>query len=181
MTRPASPAPDKHRLEASMASDTTVLLLRRFRAPPALVFEAFTEPALIRRWMLGPDGWEMPVCTVDLRPGGEYHHTWRKEGEPDLVLVGTFVEVEPPRRTVAREEFKMPWSPGSTLVTTEFEPDASDGATGVGADAADGTLVRMTIEFPNLEARDAALATGMTKGMETGYQRLDEILADRTA
>lgn len=154
-------------LELSMLSDTAVHLLRRFDAPVELVFEAFTEPELLRRWQFGPDGWSMPLCTVDLRPGGEYHHTWSKEGEPDLVLVGTFVEVEPPRRLVAREEFKMPWSPGATLVTTAFEREAG------------GTLVRMTIEFPSIEARDAALDTGMTGGMEIGYQRLDAILAER--
>lgn len=154
-------------LELFSLSETTVQLLRHFDAPPELVFEAFTAPDLIRRWQFGPDGWSMPVCTVDLRPGGEYRHTWRKDGESDLVLVGIFEAVEPPRRLVAREEFRMPWSPGANLVTTEFDDDES------------GTLVRMTIEFPSLEARDSMLTTGMADGMETGYRRLDAILSER--
>lgn len=153
-------------LELSTPSATEVLILRRFDAPRHLVFEAFTSAELIPLWMLGPEGWSMPVCEVDLRPGGGYRHVWRKDGEPDLALTGTFVDVQPPERTVARERFDDDWTQGETLVTTEFEAQ-EDG----------GTLVRLTVEYASPEARDAAARSGMAVGMEAGYARLDQLLA----
>lgn len=164
--RPVGPA--ARPLQLRLSGATEILILRRFDAARELVFEAFTDAGLIRRWMLGPGGWTMPVCEVDLRPGGTYRHVWRKEGESDLAVTGTYVEVEPPRRTVARERFSEDWTQGETTVTTEFEAQP-DG----------GTLLRMTIEFASPEARDAAARTGMAQGMEAGYARLDELLAER--
>ncbi len=154
-------------LQLELVGATEILILRRFAAARELVFEAFTDAELLTRWMLGPGGWTMPVCEVDLRPGGGYRHVWRKEGERDLAVSGTYVEVEPPRRIVARERFNDDWTQGETIVTTEFEAEP-DG----------GTLVRLTIEFASPEARDAAARTGMAEGMEAGYARLDEMLAE---
>ncbi len=150
------------------SGETDVVILRRFDAPRELVFEAFTSAELVPQWMLGPEGWTMPVCEIDLRPGGGYRHVWRKEGEPDLALSGTFVEVQPPERTVARERFNDDWTQGETLITTEFEAQ-EDG----------GTLMRMTVAFASREAREAATRTGMAVGMEAGYSRLDDLLSER--
>lgn len=165
MTRPAV-APRPLTLEPS--GETDVVILRRFDAPRDLVFEAFTDEELIPKWMLGPEGWTMPLCEVDLRPGGGYQHVWRKEGEPDLVLNATFDEVHPPERLVSRERFGDDWTQGETVVTTEFEAQ-EDG----------GTLIRMTVRFSSRDARDAATRTGMATGMEAGYERLDGVLATR--
>ena len=155
-------------LTLAPSGDTDVVIMRRFDAPRELVFEAFTSAELVPQWMLGPEGWTMPVCEVDLRPGGGYRHVWRKEGEPDLALTGTFVEVQPPERMVSRERFNDDWTQGETLITTEFEA-LEDG----------GTLMRMTVSFSSSEARDAATRTGMAVGMEAGYTRLDDLFARR--
>ncbi|MBX3143271.1 MAG: SRPBCC domain-containing protein [Trueperaceae bacterium] len=155
-------------LELSLVGDKEILILRRFAAARELVFEAFTSAEMIARWMLGPGGWTMPICEVDLRPGGAYRHVWRKDGERDLAVSGTYVEVEAPRRIVARERFSDDWTQGDTLITTEFESE-QDG----------GTLVRMTIEYSSAEARDAASRTGMADGMEAGYVNLDVLFAGR--
>lgn len=160
--------PVPRRLELSTEGDKSVVIVRRFDAPRELVFEAFTDSALIPRWMLGPEGWTMPECEVDLRPGGGYRHVWRKHGVPDMELQGAFDEVQPPERLVARERFGDDWTQGETQVTTEFAAE-EDG----------GTLVRITVEFASREARGAATRTGMAEGMEAGYARLDRLLAER--
>lgn len=146
-------------------TDTSLVVTRRFKAPPPLVFEAFTTPALLRRWMIGPDGWVMSVCEVDLRVGGTFRYVWSKPGVPDMGMGGTFVEIDRPRRIVHREIFDVDWTGGETTVTSEFTADGG------------GTVMRLTVQYATREGRDGALATGMTSGMEMGYARLDEILA----
>lgn len=158
----AGPAP----LELTTPSPTHVRVRRAFAAPRELVFEAYTTPELIGQWLLGPDGWTMPVCEVDLRPGGGYRYVWRKEGEGELALTGRFEEVAPPERIVSRESYADDWTGGETHVVTEFEAQ-EDG----------GTLVRMTIEYASPASREASLRTGMAEGMEAGYSRLEAVLA----
>jgi len=155
-------------LELTTPTPTQVLITRALAVPRELVFEAYTTPDLIRRWLLGPEGWTMPECDVDLRPGGGYRYVWRKAGVPDMVLTGRFEAVEPPERLVAREAFDDDWTGGETLVVTEFAAQ-EDG----------GTLVRTTVEYASPAAREAALRTGMTDGMEAGYRRLEALLAGR--
>ncbi len=155
-------------LELTTPTPTQVRVVRALAAPRELVFEAYTTPDLIKRWLLGPEGWTMPVCEVDLRPGGGYRYVWRKEGEGELALTGRFEEVEPPERIVSRESYAEDWTGGETLIVTEFEAQ-EDG----------GTLVRMTIEYSSPEAREAAVRTGMVEGMEVGFRRLEEALAGR--
>lgn len=152
-------------LTVDQPTDTSLVFTRRFKAPPALVFEALTTPALLRRWMTGPDGWAMSVCDVDLRVGGRFRYVLSKAGTPDMGLGGTFVEVDRPHRIVHRELFDQDWTGGETLVTTELRADAG------------GTVMTLTVEYSSREARDGALAVGMTTGMEMSYANLDEVLA----
>ncbi len=60
--------------ELTTPSEVEIQITRVFDAPRALVWEALTMPEHLRRWMLGPEGWEMAVCELDLRPGGGWHH-----------------------------------------------------------------------------------------------------------
>src|SRR5690606_982077 len=146
-------------------SELEVEISREFAAPRELVFQAFSDPGLIKQWMLGPGDWTMPVCEVDLRAGGGYRHVWRKPGVPDMGLTGTFVEVTPPERLVATEVFDEDWTGGPTTVTTTFD------------DRAGTTVVTTLVRYASEAARDGALRTGMADGMEAGYQRLDDVLA----
>ncbi|HZJ08937.1 MAG TPA: SRPBCC family protein [Trueperaceae bacterium] len=152
-------------IQVSQPSDLEVEITRSFTAPRELVFAAFTEPELIKQWMLGPGDWSMPVCEVDLRAGGGYRHVWRKPGVPDMGLTGKFLEVTQPERLVATEEFDQDWTGGATTVTTTFD------------DRAGTTVVTTRVKYASEEARDAAVRSGMADGMEAGYRRLDDVLS----
>ena len=156
----------------ALPNDRDVVVTRAFNAPRALVYDAYTKPELVKRWLLGPPGWTMPVCEMDVRVGGSYRWRWRsqKDGK-EFGFSGTFREVEPNVRLVHTESF----DPGSTgehmgdsasLVTLTL---VGDGAI---------TTVTNLIDFGTKANRDAALATGMTDGMEQSYQLLDRLVAE---
>src|SRR4029079_14948041 len=92
-------------LHITTPSDREIAMTRVFDAPRARVFDTFTKPELVRRWLTGPDGWAFAVCDIDLRAGGKYRYVWRKAGVPDMGMGGEFREVVPPERYVATEQF----------------------------------------------------------------------------
>ena len=149
----------------STPSNNEIQVTRQFGAPRQLVFDAFTKPALVRRWLLGPPGWSMPVCDIDLKAGGTYRYVWRKAGENDMGMGGTFREIVAPERIVVTEKFDKSWYPGEAVVTTVFVADG------------DVTTVTITIRYESQEARDTARRSGMDRGMAAGYDRLDELLS----
>ena len=153
----------------TLPNDRDVVVVRAFNAPRALVFDAWTIPKLVQRWMLGPPGWTMPVCEMDVRPGGKFNWRWRSEKDgSEFGFTGEFREVVRPSRIVHVERFDpgdMGGEMGEALVTSELTEKA-----GV-------TTFTTTIRYASKEVRDAALKTGMTDGMELSYQKLDELLA----
>lgn len=156
--------------EVTMPSETEVAVTRSFDAPVELVWKAFTEPELVRRWMLGPPGWTMPVCEMDFRVGGAFRWQWRSdEGNQEFGFVGEFQLIEPNAKIVHTERFQSGNVGVSmareTLVTVTFRE-----ANGI-------TTVVTSIAYSFKEDRDAALSTGMTDGMEMSYRLLDEVLA----
>ena len=148
----------------SRPSERELCVTRVFRAPRALVFETFTKPEWLARWMIGPEGWSMSVCEVDLRPGGRFRYVWTKAGGKEMGMGGTFVEVTPPSRLVHVEVFDQDWTGGETTVTTDLTE--ADGV----------TTMSMTVAYSSMAARDGALGSGMTTGMEMSYARLDALL-----
>jgi uncharacterized protein YndB with AHSA1/START domain len=150
--------------KVSTPTDYEIQVTRDFHAPRQLVFDAFTKPELVRRWLLGPPGWTMPVCEIDLKVGGAYRYVWRKEGVNEMGLGGTFREIVPPERLVATERFDESWYPGDALDTTAF------------VEKGDKTKVTITILSESKEARDTARRSGMEHGMAAGYNRLEEQL-----
>ena len=154
---------------ASTPSDTQVAVTRSFDASVDLVWNSFTKPERVKRWMLGPPGWTMPVCEMDFRVGGKYQWRWRNDEEGnEFGFVGEFREIETPTKIVHTENYQPGNVGGSmgneTIVTLSFQETG-----GV-------TTVVTSIQYSSTEDRDAALASGMTDGMEMGYKRLDEIL-----
>ncbi len=149
-------------LEVEERGETELVFTRMFRASPERLFEAHTDPAIIRTWMLGPEGWTMPECESDPRPGGRIRFTWAKPGQESFSLNGTYLELDPPRRIVHREEWDAPGMV-PTVVTTEFEAEG------------EGTRMTMVVAYASAEARVAALATGMVSGMVETYDRLDRM------
>ena len=158
--------------QVTLPSDREVKVARSFKAPKALVYRAYTEPALVRRWMLGPPGWSMPVCEMDVRVGGRYRWRWRSDEDgSEFGFAGVFREIEPAAKIVHTEAF----DPGS--VGGEYP--GNDAIVIVTFVEADGiTTVTTLIDFGSKEARDGAVATGMTDGMEQSYQLLDGLLRE---
>jgi uncharacterized protein YndB with AHSA1/START domain len=148
----------------TMPSDRTVRAVREFDAPRDLIWRAHTEPEHVKNWMLGPDGWTMPVCEIDLRPGGRWHWRWRNEktGE-EFGMTGEYREVRRPERLVNTESWGDDWP--ESVSTAEF------------AEANGKTTLTVTAEWPSKEARDRAIATGMNEGWGKSYDRLEEMLA----
>jgi len=141
-----------------------VVVTRRFAAPPEAVFRAHMEPELIKKWVLGPDGWTMPVCINDARPGGKIRYEWSDGAGNGFYLTGEFIEIEAPNRIVHVERMHLPDPTPDNHIETRFEPDGT------------GTLMTMRMTLPDSETRAAMLATGMADGMETSYQRLETIV-----
>jgi uncharacterized protein YndB with AHSA1/START domain len=162
-----------------LPSEREVKVTRSFKAPKTLVYRAYTEPQLVRRWLLGPPGWSMPVCEMDVRVGGAYRWRWRSDTDAkEFGFFGTFREVVPASRLVHTEAY----DPG-TVGGGYPEQDAGEGAivTVSFTEEAGYTTVTSLIDFGSKEARDAAVATGMTDGMEQSYQLLDELLKNTAA
>ena len=156
--------PDSFKI--STPTDREIVIERDFDAPRQVVFDAFTRPELVRRWLLGPDGWTMPVCEIDLRVGGAYRYVWRKESTgTEMGMGGVFREVVRPQKLVATEKFDDAWYPGEAVDTTVFEERAAT------------TKMRLTVLYESKEARDTASRSGMERGMIAGYNRLEEMLA----
>src|SRR5215510_10300091 len=109
-------------LKLTTRGDREIVITRVFDAPRALVFDAFTKPELVRQWLLGPEGWTMPVCEIDLRVGGKYRYVWRKESiGQQMGMGGVFREVVRAEKLVATEKFDDAWYPGEALGTTTFQ------------------------------------------------------------
>src|SRR5690606_13837593 len=102
-------------LKITAQGEREIVMTRVFEAPRHLVFDAFTKPELLKRWLLGPDGWTMPVCEVDLRVGGAYRFVWRGRDGTEMGVRGVYREVVPPERIVHTETFDQAWYPGEAL------------------------------------------------------------------
>ncbi len=155
----------KNKLEITTASDFEIKITRSFDAPRARVWEALTKPELLQQWLLGPDGWTMPVCEFDLRPGGSYRYVWRSDKDgSEMGMGGVFREVTPPEQIVATEKFDHAWYPGDALVANVFTEEEGK------------TTLTCTVRYDGKETRDSVLASGMAEGVAVSYDRLDGLL-----
>ena len=152
--------------ESQILSDTQVRVSRIVRGSVQQVWDAHNDPELMQRWLLGPDGWTMPVCEVATQVGDTYRYEWETvDGSGRFGFTGELLESIPPHRSVTTEQMIGMEGPGTT---NEMTLTAVDG----------GTLLSILITYPSVEVRDMVLATGMTDGMETSYARLErEVLA----
>jgi uncharacterized protein YndB with AHSA1/START domain len=159
--------------QVTLPSEREVKVTRSFKAPRALVYRAYTEPQLVQRWLLGPPGWSMPVCDMDVRVGGRYRWRWRNDQDgSEFGFTGTFREVQPAARLVHTEAYD-PGTVGDGYPGNEAIVVITFGEEG------GVTTVTTLIDFGSKEARDAAVATGMTDGMEQSYALLDRLLGDK--
>lgn len=156
-------------LEITTPSDREIRITRGFDAPRMMVWDAYTRPELVKRWLGAMPGWSWAVCEMDVREGGRYRWVWRGPEGAELGLGGTYREVVPGERLVSTERYDQQWYEGDAVGTVEF--NESKGRT---------TLVT-TLQYATKEVRDAVLQSPATSGMESGYAILDELLASTSA
>jgi uncharacterized protein YndB with AHSA1/START domain len=144
--------------------DTCLVVERRFAAPPEAVFRAHTQPELIQKWLLGPEGWTMPVCISDARPGGKIRYEWENVKGGGFHLTGEYLELEPYRRIVHVERMFLPGPTPDNHVETRFEADGA------------GTFMTVRMTLPDAQTRATMLASGMERGMEASYVRLEGMI-----
>jgi uncharacterized protein YndB with AHSA1/START domain/DNA-binding transcriptional ArsR family regulator len=155
-------APEAGTTTLTMPSDREIVLTRTFDAPRRLVFDAYTDPEHVPHWLLGPDGWTMPVCEIDLRPGGKWHFVWRNTDGAEMEMRGVYREIVPPERLVNTESWGDDW-PETLNTLTLSEKDGR-------------TTIAQSVVYPSKEARDRALGTGMKDGASMSFDRLAEYL-----
>jgi len=153
-------------LQIKAHGDREIVMTRVFDAPRKLVFDAFTKPELLKQWLLGPPGWSMPVCEIDLRIGGRYRYVWRRDTDgTEMGCGGVYREIAPPERLVHTEKFDNPWYPGESLITTVLDEQLGK------------TTLTATMLYESRDARDGILKSGMESGVAASYDRLAELLA----
>ena len=143
-------------------SDREIVITRVVDAPRRLVFAAWTDPKHIPNWLGFPEGWTMPVCELDLRPGGAWRYVWRKSDGSEMTMGGLVREVTPPERLVTTERWGPEWPENVNTLTL--------------AESGGRTTITLTITYPSKAARDAALETGMKGGMDVSFARLDRLV-----
>ncbi len=154
-------------LQITTPSDREIAMTRVFAAPRALVFDAWTKPELLKRWLGVHAGWTFAVCEVDLKVGGAYRFVWRGPDGNEMGMGGVYREIVQPERLVNTEKFDDPWYAGEaldTMVLTE-----RDGK----------TTCALTMRLESKEARDGVLKSGMESGLAEGYDRLEELLTSQ--
>ncbi len=152
-------------VNVTMPSDRDIAITRLFDAPRSLVYDCYTKPDLLRRWMT-PDGWDFARCDNDLRIGGAFHWQWRNPSGQTLGMRGVYQEIARPERIARTETFDS--DPAATETLGTLVLSEQDGKTNV----------TMTVRFPSTKARDGALQCGMTKGIAASQSKLDTLLAE---
>lgn len=169
---------DHPKIEAAKA-DRQLILKRWFAAPRALVFRAWTDPAMMAEWW-GPRGFSTTV-EADARPGGNYAITMQGPDGTRYPMHGQFLEIVPDERVVMLdmfEEHPPEWfAELIRLRGTDTDCPTQMRLIVTFADERGGTLLTMVAEFASDLDRDAFAALGMAEGMGESFDRLDELLA----
>jgi uncharacterized protein YndB with AHSA1/START domain len=154
------------RVKVEPVGEREIRMTRSFNAPASMVFDAFTKPELVKRWLLGPPGWSMPVCEMDVRVGGKYRWVWKNDKDGSTMgMGGVYREVTRPTRLVNTERFDEAWYPGEGLLTTEF------------TERAGRTTMTGTLLYESREAREMVLESDMESGVNQSYDNLEDLLS----
>ncbi|MEO7794107.1 MAG: SRPBCC family protein [Thermoanaerobaculia bacterium] len=155
---------DLGKLQITTPSDREIAMSREFRAPQALVWEAYTRPEHLTRWLGVHNGWTFPICEMDLQVGGNYRWVWRSPNGMEMAMGGVYREIAPSRRIVCTERFDNPWYEGEAVDTVEFVEKS-----GV-------TTLTMTVLYDSKAIRDAVLQSPMESGVAAGFDKLEALL-----
>jgi len=153
-------------LKLTTSGERELVMTRSFDAPHQLVFDAHTKPELVRRWLLGPPGWSMPVCEIDLRVGGKFRYVWQHDRDgTKMGMGGMYREIKAPERIVNTEKFDEAWYPGEALGTLVLVEQGGK------------TTLTYTMRYESRAARDAVIKSNMESGVAASYDRLAELFA----
>jgi uncharacterized protein YndB with AHSA1/START domain len=152
-------------VNVTLPSDREIMMTRVFDAPRSMVFDCYTKPELLKRWM-APEGWQLVVCDNDAKVGRSFRWEWRKMDGRDMSVSGVYRDVVRPERIVRTELFEPDWTGGETLGTLLLAEH--DGT----------TVMTMTVLYTSQDARDTAIEFGMKDGAAASYRQLDAMLAE---
>lgn len=153
--------------EVTLPTDEQILITREFDAPKHLVYEAWTTPALVRRWWSGRRG-DMTVAEIDLRVGGAWRYVMVAQGGFEVAFHGEYREIVPNERIVSTEIYDMPGAPPL--------PEADVPVNTVTFTESDGrTTLELLTQTTSKELRDMIVASGMETGMQEQMDLLEEI------
>ncbi len=156
-------------LQITTPSEREIAMTRVFDAPRHLVFEAYTKPELLKRWLGVRNGWTLEVCEIDLRVGGRYRYVWRGANGQEMGMGGVFLEIEPPERIVSMEKFDNPWYPGEAVGTVLLVEQGGR------------TTLTLSVLYQSQEVRDAIVQSPMAVGVGESFDNLAEVLASMGA
>lgn len=158
----------KHTLQVAAQGDHEIVMTRVLNAPRHLVFDAFTKPELLKRWLGALAGWEFAVCEIDLRVGGKYRWVWKNTDGMQMGISGVYREIIPPEKIVSTEKFDEAWYPGEGLGTIVLTEQGGQ------------TTVTQTVRYETREARDGVLKSPMESGVSASYNQLQLLLESIT-
>jgi uncharacterized protein YndB with AHSA1/START domain len=153
-------------LQVTTPSEREIVMTRVFNAPRNLVFDAYTKPELVKRWLGVFGGWSMEVCEINLKVGGTYRYLWRGPDGIEMGMRGVYREIVRPERIVCTESFDEKWYDGGDALDTTVLVE-KDG----------WTTLSTTVRYASQEVRDAVLRSPMKDGVARGYDKLAELLA----
>ena len=140
-------------------NDLEIVLTREFDAPIELVFDVLTKPEHVRK-TIAPYGEEVKVCSIDLRVGGNYHFVFVTDDGREMSFRGTFLEVEPPTRTVETWLYDG-WPDVEAVESVDLRE--ADGV----------TKLTHRLAFRDQAGRDHMTATD---GLEANYDNVENLL-----
>lgn len=152
-------------LQVTTRGDREIVMTRVFNAPRNLVWDAFTKPELLKRWLYGPDDWSLAVCEYGQKAGDRYRYVWHGAKGEAMAAGGIIREIRPPERLVVTERFDEPWYAGEAVITFVL------------SEANRQTTLTQTLSYESLEARDLVLKSGMDVGLGMSFDRLETVLA----
>jgi uncharacterized protein YndB with AHSA1/START domain len=152
-------------LKVTTPNDRDIVMTRVFNAPRRLVYEAFTTPALVQRWLGVFGDWTLDVCEIDLRVGGRYRWVWRNNPcAQEMGVSGTYLEIVPGERIVSTEQFDDAWYEGEAVGTLVLSEENGR------------TTLTQTVRYASKEIRDNVLKTPIEQGVDVSYDNLAELL-----
>jgi uncharacterized protein YndB with AHSA1/START domain len=156
-------------LQLTTRGDCEIVMTRVFNAPRTLVWDAFTKPELLKRWLYGPGDWSLPICERGQNVCDSYRYVWHGPKGAKMGAGGVIREITPPERLVVTERFDDPWYPGEAIITVAL------------SEINGKTTLTQTLYYESREARDLVVKSGMEVGLSMSYDRLADILTAKAA